>query len=51
MLAGVNKLRLSFPFTFDPQRLDVIGNLQFIQVQDPSVPKFGVQVIDAYSSE
>ena len=40
MLAGVNRLRLSFPFIFDPQRLDVIGHLAFIQVQDPSVAKF-----------
>jgi len=40
MLAGVNRLRFSFPFTFDPQRLDVIGHLEFIQVQDPSVANF-----------
>ena len=41
MIALVNNFRLSFPFIFDPRRLDIVGNLECIQVPDSSIPKFG----------
>lgn len=51
MIASVNRLRLSFLFTFDPQRLDVIGNLEFIESRSRQFQSSAIQLIDAYSSD
>lgn len=41
MIAIVKRFRFSFLLIFDPQRLDVIGSLEYIQVSDLPVPTFG----------